>query len=102
MSERIHTFKGKAEVWLYPGMAAWHFISIPRTMAIKIKKQYEGLTRGWGSLKVKVVIGDTSWKTSIFPDNKTNTYLLPLKAEVRKKEKISAGTKATFKIEILT
>lgn len=97
----MHTFKTTAEVWLYPGMAAWHFISVPKTMTAKIKKQYEGLARGFGSLKVKAIIGKTSWKTSIFPDNKTGTYLLPLKAEVRKKENISAGKKVKFTIEIL-
>lgn len=40
-------------------------------------------------------------KTSIFPDSKTNTYLLPLKVQVRKKENIHAGDTINSEIEIL-
>jgi hypothetical protein len=47
-----------------------------------------------------VTIGQTVWKTSIFPDSKSGSYLLPLKAEVRKKEKIGVGDTLTFSIEI--
>lgn len=71
-------------------MAGWHFASVPRAVAKKIDKIYSDFKRGFGSLKVTVTIGKTSWKTSIFPDKKTGTYLLPLKAEVRKKENIKA------------
>jgi hypothetical protein len=44
--------------------------------------------------------GGTSWKTSIFPDKKTGTYLLPLRASVRKREKIAAGDKIAFSVEV--
>lgn len=56
--------------------------------------------RGWGSLPVVVTLGKTSWKTSIFPDKREGAYLLPLKADVRKKEGIFKGDIITFYIEI--
>ena len=93
-------FKIKSEVWLYPGMAGWHFLSVPKKQSEEIKKMFGAMKRGWGSLPVVVTIGKTSWKTSIFPDKKAGGYLLPLKADVRKKEKISAGDKITFSLEI--
>ena len=34
-------------------------------------------------------IGNTQWETAIWFDTKLDTYLLPLKAEIRKKEKIT-------------
>jgi hypothetical protein len=40
----------KAKVWLYPGQAAWHFVSVPKKTASQIKRLYAGLERGWGSL----------------------------------------------------
>lgn len=40
---------------------------------------------GFGSIKVRVTIGETSFDTSIFP-TKDGPYLLPVKASVRKKE----------------
>jgi hypothetical protein len=56
--------------------------------------------RGWGSLPVEVTVGTTTWKTSIFPDTKANAYLLPIKADVRKKEGIAANTSVTLLLEI--
>ena len=89
-----------ATVWLYPGMAGWHFVTLPKKQAKEIKKTFGGRKRGWGSLPVEVTIGKTSWQTSIFPDKKTQSYLLPLKAEVRKKEGITDGDIIVLKIEI--
>lgn len=75
-------------MWQYPGMAGWHFAAVPKKESEEIKKKFGSMQRGWGSLPVAVTIGDTSWKTSIFPDKKSGVYLLPLKAAVRKKEAI--------------
>lgn len=93
-------YKIHSEVWLYPGMAGWHFVSVPKKEALEIKKNFDKKKRGWGSLPVVVTLGKTSWKTSIFPDKKTGTYLMPLKVEVRKKEGIMSGDRVKFNIEI--
>lgn len=92
----------RAKVWLYPGMAGWHFLTLPKKQSKEIKATFDSLRRGWGSLPVVVTIGRTSWKTSIFPYTKADAYLLPLKAEMRKKEKIAEGDTVTFSIEIQT
>ena len=94
------TYSLSAEVWLYSGMAAWHFLTLPTETAQEIDHIFHLSKRGWGSLRVTVTIGRTSWQTSIFPDKKSNSYLLPLKAEVRKKESIKAGDKIDFRLEI--
>ena len=93
-------FKIKAKVWLYPGMAGWHFVTIPQKDSSQIKKTFSVIKRGWGSLPVLVTIGKTSWTTSIFPDKKADAYLLPLKAAIRKKEKIRDEDSITFTLEI--
>jgi hypothetical protein len=90
-----------AKVWLYNGHSAWHFISLPKTLSAKIKKLFLGLERGWGSLPVKVTIGESEWRTSIFPDTKTKSYLLPLKAGIRKKENLKVGDKVKVSLEII-
>jgi hypothetical protein len=92
--------KIKSKVWLYSGVSAWHFITIPKKESDEIKKIFDKSARGWGSIPVKVTLGKTIWQTSIFPDKKTGTYLLPLKAEVRKKEEILGGDNLTFCLEI--
>lgn len=93
-------YKIRASVWLYPGMAGWHFVSIPQDQSKEIKDRFGDMKRGWGSLPVMVTIGKTSWKTSIFPDKKVGAYLLPIKADVRKKEGIASGDSVTFLLEI--
>lgn len=96
------TYNVKAKVWLYSGAkAAWHFVTIPSEISQELKKQFGDLARGWGSLPVEIELGESNWKTSIFPDKKSGCYFLPLKAKVRKKEKITNGdeVKLILKIE---
>ena len=95
-----NVYKIRAKIWLYPGMAGWHFITVPKKQSSAIKKLFGMVSRGWGSLPVVATIGRTSWKTSIFPDKKAGAYLLPVKLEVRKKEDIVAGDMVAVKLEI--
>ena len=92
----------KARIWLYDGVAAWHFITVPKKESESIPQRFGLMKRGWGSLPVIVTIGKTSWKTSIFTDKKRGGYLLPLKAEVRKKEHLSVGETVSFHLAIQT
>lgn len=87
-------------MWLYPGMSGWHFITIPEDVSKAITQQFGDMKRGWGSLPVRVTIGKTIWETSIFPDKKVSGYLLPVKADVRKKEGIRADNKVTLTLQI--
>lgn len=82
-------------------MAGWHFAPVPKKQSIEIKKSFGAFKRGWGSIPVAITIGKTMWKTSIFPDKQSGGYLLPLKAEVRKKEKIFSEDTISFSIQIL-
>jgi hypothetical protein len=89
-----------ASLWRYPGMAGWHFITVPPRESSDIKKNYGKGRVGWGSIPVIVSVGRSKWKTSIFPDKKIGGYILPIKAEVRKKELIAAGDHIKLTIEI--
>jgi hypothetical protein len=92
-----YTLRGR--VWLYPGEAAWHFVNVSKAVSQELKETFGG-GKGFGSLPVKVTVGQTSWQTSIFPDKKSGVYLLPIKAEVRKKERITDGTMLSYTIHI--
>lgn len=82
-----------APLWLWhsakPSAASWHFITLPVDESQIIRMAVP--RRGWGSVRVKATIGETSWSTSIFPASQTNAYLLPVKAQVRKAEGLAAG-----------
>jgi hypothetical protein len=80
-------YKITAKVWKYEGKGAWFFVTIPKTEGDQMKEEY-GKKRGWGSVPITVRVGTSVWATSIFPDTKTATYLLPLKADIRKRQNI--------------
>lgn len=95
------TYELRAKVWLYPGMTGWHFVDVNKKASREIKANFGHGGRGFGSIPVIVTVGQTSWKTSIVPDKKSDTYLLPLKAEVRQKEDIQSGEIINYSIEII-
>jgi len=86
-------FTFTAEVWEHTGQGAWHFVSLPEEVADEIAEGFGASAGGWGSVRVEVVVGATVWRTSIFPDRKRGTYILPLKAAVRKAEGLTAGSR---------
>lgn len=45
---KYNQYKIHTHVWLYPGMAGWHFATIPQEISEDIKKQFGDLKRGWG------------------------------------------------------
>jgi hypothetical protein len=91
----------RAKVWLYPGMAGWHFVTVPKRHAEKIKAQRWGVRlRGFGSIRVHVTVGSTRWQTSIFPEKASGSYVLPIKAAVRKAEDVAAGDTIRFELEV--
>jgi hypothetical protein len=98
MAQKKYTIK--SEVWLYPGMSGWHFVGVPKKESAEIKKTYK-IKAGFGSVPVMVTVGKTKWKTSIFPDKRTESYLLPIKAEVRKKEGIYSGEVVELTIQLI-
>lgn len=94
-------FEFDAEVWEHTGTAAWFFVSLPELIADDIEGAFGHRAKGFGSLRVEVAIGKTTWQTSIFPDNKRGTYVLPVKKGVRKAEGLSDGSTANVQLQVL-
>ena len=46
-------------------------------------------------------IGETTWRTSVFPDSERAGFLLPLKAEVRAREAFGVGDRIAVTVEVL-
>jgi hypothetical protein len=88
-------------LWVWKGEAAgsWHFLTIPEEQSGEFRAEAFGNRRGFGSVKVAAAIGDVRWRTSVFP-LKDGGYLLPVKADVRKKAGIAAGDEVTVRLEL--
>lgn len=90
-----------AEVWEWQGQGAWCFLSLPKDYYDELKSISAGPKRGFGSMRVEVTVGKTSWSTSIFPDSKSGTFLLPVKKDVRNKEKIAIGDSVKVHVKLV-
>lgn len=77
-----------AKMWQYSSPMAWYFVSLPTDISAEIRENMKWMEEGWGRLKAVAKIVNTQWETAIWFDTRHNTYLLPIKAEVRKKEKL--------------
>ena len=104
MPEKI-THSGPLLRWTTPSApAAWHFITIDGAAGealsgTAIMRRLEGNARGFGSLKVVATIGGSTFKTSVFP-SKSEGWLLPVKASVRKAEGLGEGDVVVVSLEV--
>jgi hypothetical protein len=90
-----------APLWLWSGgQGSWHFITVPEEQSAEIRAEAFSGPRGFGSVRVEASIRDVSWKTSVFPQ-KSGGYILPVKADVRRKLGIAAGDEVTLRLELL-
>src|SRR3989344_9442626 len=97
---RATTYQIRSRVVRYPGMDAWYFAYVDKKQSAVIKETHAKKKRGFGSVKVVATLGKTKWSSSIFPDKQSGTYLLPLKAQVRRAEGVDDGDTVSFTLDI--
>lgn len=93
-------FTFEAPLWRHEGPAAWHFLTLPKTIAEEIRDDGAAAPRPFGSVPVTAEINSVAWKTSIFADNERESYLLPVKSTVRKSAAIGPGDSVQCTLEI--
>jgi len=86
------------EIWFWRGPAPWYFVTVPEAESRELEATVKLVTYGWGMIPVGARIGATEWKTSLFP--KDNLYIVPIKAAVRRAEKLDEGDNVTVALEI--
>lgn len=89
-----------AELWEWEGKAAWVFVTVPVDVSADIREMPR-MPRGFGSVRVQVALGGSRWRTSVFPQSKEGTYLLPVKRAVREAEGVDVGDLVTIDLEPL-
>ena len=90
-----------AELWAHrdePG--SWHFVTLPLEVAEAIRDD-AGPRGGFGSIRVSVRAGETTWQTSLFPEGAGGSMVLPVKRPVRRAEGLEAGDTCAFELEIV-
>jgi hypothetical protein len=85
----LDRFGFEAEVIHWRGPSPFFFAPVPPHLAEGVRQASRRVTYGWGMAPVEAKIGDVVFQTALFP--KDGTYLLPLKAAVRRRGDITAG-----------
>lgn len=88
-----------ADLWLHDGEAGWYFVTLPFDVADEI--EMVGEPQGFGSVKVEVTVGGSTWRTSVFPDTKRKSYLLPVKKQVRTTEGLIEGEPVAVELRLV-
>ena len=70
-------------------------------MHARLLKLELGTRRGFGSVKVIARIGETQWKTSVFPQNKSTEWVLLVSRKVMRAEDLAEGDPVGLELELL-
>jgi hypothetical protein len=92
-------FEFTGEIWHWRGPAPFHFVTVPEAQAADIQALAADVTYGWGMIPVRVRLGGTAWKTSLFP--KDGGYVLPLKDSVRRAESVELGDTVEVELTVI-
>ena len=94
------TYSFNAPLWEPRVEPAWVFVTVPEEQSDEIGD----LTPdgpGFGSVRVEVTIGASTWKTSLFPSKQAGAYVLPVKRAIRLAEGLDIGDTAAVTIELV-
>jgi hypothetical protein len=86
------------EMWYWKGPAPWHFITVPDEECRDLEATAASVSYGWGMIPVTAQIGDTSWRTSLFP--KDGRYIVPVRTGVRRAEGVDVGDIVNIRLTV--
>ncbi|HEU4337270.1 MAG TPA: DUF1905 domain-containing protein [Nocardioides sp.] len=94
-----------AELWRWTARkesadtGAWCFVTLPPDLAEDVRER-AGEPRGFGSVRVRASVGDTTWDTSVFPDAASGSFVLPVKKAVRTAAGVTEGDLLTVTLSV--
>ncbi len=89
-----------SRLWQVPD-GTWHFVTLPFDVTDEIDEMTAGTRRGFGSVRVEATVGGTTWRTSVFPDSKHRSFVLPVKRGVRDAERLAAGDVVSVRLLVI-
>ena len=96
----MSSYRFSAPLWQYPGEGSWYFVAVPEDISDDITDLTAGRRKGFGSVRVSVTVGGSTWQTSLFP-SKSGNYLLPVKKPVRLAEALLEGTPVDARLDLV-
>lgn len=96
-------FEFDAELWLWEArqVDSRTFVTLPEEASEVIHEVVGPPQRAFGAVRVRVSLGATTWRTSIFPNSGSGRYVLPVKKAVCKAAGVAAGDTVRVRLEVL-
>ncbi len=101
----VHFAAPLQSIHIEEGYAPMGYLRIPPEAAEEIvghefeRRLEMGKRRGFGSVKVTVTLGESTWQTSLFP-NKDGSWFLPIKKPVRVAEGLVDGDEVAVELDL--
>lgn len=83
-------YEFESTIWRWRDDGAWHFLTLPEDVSDDIEDRTP-VRAGFGSVKVEVTVGASTWRTSVFPSKELGGFILPVKKSVREAEQCGEG-----------
>jgi hypothetical protein len=84
-------FRFTSWVWARDGVGGWHFLTLPTEVTEELRDEVPPTGPGFGSIRVSVTLGCSTWETSVFPDKASGSFVLPVRKDVRRANQLLAG-----------
>ena len=95
----METYAFAAEIWESASTGAWAFVTVPSEASEDIRL-LTGPPVAFGSVRVEVTLGRSTWRTSVFPDSSLGCYVLPVKKAIRRAEELEIGDVAEVSLTL--
>ncbi len=95
------SFEGTLFAWQDVRPDSWALVALPPELSREVDDSLTAPPRGFGSVRVEVTVGGSTWRTSLFPSKELDSYVLPVKKAVRRAEQLDMDDSATFTIRVL-
>ena len=84
--------------WQWRGPAPHSLVTVPAEHCAALRGVAGLVSSGWGMMPVRVRVGDTQWRTSLFP--KDDRSLMPIKARVQRAEQLAEGDAVSLRLDV--
>jgi len=98
------SFTFTAALWQWTAASSagtWYFVTVTEDISDQIEDMATGPRAGFGSVRVRVTVGESTWDTSVFPSKEHAAFILPIKKAVRLAESWHEGDSTTVTLEVL-
>ena len=94
------TYEVTSDVWRSEGAIDRYFVTLPRELAEEIRARFSGSHEAVGSLPVSVELGQSIWSTSLYADSDAASYVIPIRDDVRRRERVRDQQTVTLRFAI--